>query len=123
MASGSIGSAAWNGIRGSRIGRVLTPYYGIAPIARAAREAAPTCYLIGEYWPISGAHPAKTAARLVQETEIDAVWNGEFHHTLERCLTQTWQWERQDMPSGLGGFARQGFAAGRSGGELCGQPR
>ena len=103
-----VGGVEWDPWQPHREG--FDPYYGIAPIARAARETAPACYLIGEYWPIAGVHPAKTVARLVQETEIDAVWNGEFHHTLERCLTQTWQWERQDVPSGLGGFARQGFA-------------
>ncbi|MGC8780506.1 MAG: alpha-amylase family glycosyl hydrolase [Anaerolineae bacterium] len=85
------------------------PFIGIAPIARAAREAQPTSYLIGEYWPIHGTNPAKTAARLVHETEIDAVWNGAFHHALEACLFQTWQWERQDMPAALGGFRQQGF--------------
>jgi len=86
------------------------PFVGIAPIARAAREAQPTCYLIGEYWPIHGTNPAKTAARLVRETEIDAVWNGAFHHTLENCLFQTWQWERQFLPGAFGGFRQQGFA-------------
>ncbi len=85
------------------------PFSGIAPIARAAREAAPDCYQIGEYWPINGTNPAKTAAKLVRQTEIDAVWNGAFHHTLEDCLFQTWQWERQDMPRNLGGFRAQGF--------------
>jgi 1,4-alpha-glucan branching enzyme len=104
-----VGGVEWDPLQPQREG--FDPYYGIAPIARAARETAPTCYLIGEYWPISGAHPGKTAARLVHETDIDAVWNGEFHHTLERCLTQTWQWERQDLPFGLGGLTRQGFTA------------
>lgn len=85
------------------------PFSGIAPIARAARDAAPDCYQIGEYWPIHGTNPAKTAARLVRQTEIDAVWNGAFHHTLENCLFQTWQWERQDMARNLGGFRAQGF--------------
>ena len=86
------------------------PFVGIAPIARAAREAQPTCYLIGEYWPIHGTNPAKTAARLVHETAIDAVWNGAFHHALENCLFQTWQWERQFLPGALGGFRQGGFA-------------
>lgn len=85
------------------------PFSGIAPIARAAREASPDCYLIGEYWPIHGTNPAKTAARLVRETEIDAVWNGAFHHGIENCLFQTWQWEQQDVPAVLGGFRKQGF--------------
>ncbi len=86
------------------------PDFGIAPVARAAREAAPTCYLIGEYWPIFGTNHTKTAARLVRETETEAVWNGEFHHGLERCLLQTWQWECQNMASVLAGFRGQGFA-------------
>lgn len=85
------------------------PFSGIAPIARAARETCPDCYLIGEYWPIHGTNPAKTAAKLVRETEIDAVWNGAFHHGMESCLFQTWQWECQDMPDVLGGFRRRGF--------------
>ncbi len=85
------------------------PFSGIAPIARAARETSPDCYLIGEYWPIHGTNPAKTAAKLVRETEIDAVWNGAFHHGMENCLFQTWQWEFQDMPAVLGGFRKQGF--------------
>ena len=85
------------------------PHYGIAPIARAAREAAPDCYLIGEYWPIVGTSHAKTAAGLVRETEIDAVWSDVYHHTLENCLLQTWQWECQDLPRALGGFRGQGF--------------
>jgi 1,4-alpha-glucan branching enzyme len=87
----------------------FNPFSGIAPIARAAREACPDCYLIGEYWPIHGTNPSKTAAKLVRETEIDAVWNGAFHHGMESCLFQSWQWERQDMPDVLGGFRRQGF--------------
>jgi 1,4-alpha-glucan branching enzyme len=88
------------------------PFYGIAPIARAAREATPDCYLIGEYWPIHGTSPAKTAARLVAETDIDAVWNGAFHHALENCLFQTWQWECQDVTDAFAGFHRQGFSRG-----------
>ncbi len=85
------------------------PFSGIAPIARAARETCPDCYLIGEYWPIHGTNPLKTAAKLVRDTEVDAVWNGAFHHGLENCLFQTWEWEKQDMPAVLGGFAKQGF--------------
>ena len=83
--------------------------FGIAPIAQAARAAAPDCYLIGEYWPISGTNHVKTAARLVAETEIDAVWNGAFHHALERCLFKTWRWERQDLSGSLDGFRARGF--------------
>ena len=100
------------------------PFYGIAPIARAARAAVPDCYLIGEYWPIHGTNQAKTAARLVQETEIDAVWNGAFHHVLEDCLLQTWQWERQDVWRAWGrGLLQPGIRSRRPGGELCRLPR
>ncbi len=88
------------------------PDFGIAPIAKAAREAAPDCYLIGEYWPIAGTNYTKTAARLVAETEIDAVWNGVFHHAIERCLFQIWRWERQDMPHSLNSFRPRGFTRG-----------
>jgi len=102
-----VGGVEWDPWQPHREG--FDPHYGIAPIARAARETASDCYLIGEYWPIAGAHPAKTAARLVRETEVDAVWNGAFHHALENCLTQTWQWECQDLPLALGGFRAQGF--------------
>jgi len=87
------------------------PFTGIGPIAKTARETAPTCYQIGEYWPISGTNPAKTAARLVEQTEIDAVWNGTFHHTLENCLTQIWQWELQNIQHALGGFRSRGSRA------------
>lgn len=103
-----LGGVEWDPWQPQREG--FDPYYGIAPIARAARETDPTCYLIGEYWPIAGAHPAKTAARMMRETDIDAVWNGVFHHTLENCLTQTWQWECQNLPLALGEFWAQGFA-------------
>ncbi len=85
------------------------PFTGIGPIAKAARETSPSCYQIGEYWPISGTNPAKTADRLVKQTEIDAVWNGTFHHTLENCLTQMWQWELQNLQHALGGFRSEGF--------------
>ena len=85
------------------------PAHGIAPIARTARETDPACYLIGEYWPIDGTNYAKTAARLVRETEVNAVWNGAFHHALENCLFQTWQWERQDLRHALGEFQTRGF--------------
>ena len=103
-----VGGVEWDPWEPDREG--FDPHYGIAPIARTARETAPDCYLIGEYWPINGGHPAKTAARMVRETEIDAVWNGAFHHTLENCLTQQWQWERQNLPFALGGYRTQGFS-------------
>jgi 1,4-alpha-glucan branching enzyme len=87
----------------------FAPFCGIAPIARAARAAAPTCYLIGEYWPIQGTNHRKTAARLVWETEVNAVWNGFFHHVLENCLFQNWEWERQDVWRAFGYFRAEGF--------------
>ena len=99
-ASASTGWAAWSTIRFSRRRRASIRSPGIAPIARAARETSPDCYLIGEYWPIHGTNPAKTAAKLVRETEIDAVWNGAFHHGMENCLFQTWQWEHAGHAGG-----------------------
>ena len=59
------------------------PFHGISAICWAARQTKPDCILIGEFWQLDGTHPDKTAAKLVRETEMDAVWNGDFHHTLE----------------------------------------
>ncbi|HXF64193.1 MAG TPA: alpha-amylase family glycosyl hydrolase, partial [Caldilineaceae bacterium] len=85
------------------------PYHGISAIAWAARQAKPDCILIGEYWQLPGTHPDKTAAKLVAETEVDAVWNGLFHHILDHVLNQRWQWEKLDIFRALGGFREQGF--------------
>ena len=85
------------------------PYHGIAAICWAARQAKPDCLLLGEFWQLDGTHPDKTAAKLVRETEMDAVWNGCFHHTFEKVTNQRWQWERQDVRHAIGGYAQDGF--------------
>lgn len=85
------------------------PYHGISAICWAARQAKPDCILVGEYWPVEGAHPDKTSARLVAETEMDACWNGRFHHVLEDVLNQRWAWEKNDIWRALGGFRNDGF--------------
>jgi len=69
-ASGLIGVVGVEWIRGSQAGKGSNPYYGIAPIARAARERLRRAISSVVDWPISGAHPAKTAARLVQEPTL-----------------------------------------------------
>ena len=84
-------------------------FHGIAAACWAARQAKPDVLLIGEYWPIDGTHPDKTAAKLVAETEMDAVWNGEFHHTLEAVLKQGWEWEKKNIQRAIGGYGAQGF--------------
>jgi 1,4-alpha-glucan branching enzyme len=89
------------------------PYHGIAAVAWAARQAKPDCILIGEYWQLPDTHPEKTSAKLLAETELDAVWNGSFHHTLEMVLNQRWAWERQDIFRALGGFRDEGFHTAR----------
>jgi len=87
----------------------FNPWHGIAAACWAARQAKPDVLLIGEYWPIDGTHPSKTAAKLVAETEMDAVWNGEFHHTLEVVLKQGWEWEKKNIQRAIGGYRAQGF--------------
>lgn len=86
------------------------PFAGIAAIAWAARQEKPDCVLIGEHWQLDGTHPDKTAAKLVRETQVDAAWNGDFHHTLENVLNQRWQWEKQDIKRAIGGFRNLGYA-------------
>lgn len=95
----------WNPMRPD-----FNPYHGIGAICWAARQAKPDCLLIGEYWQLEGTHPAKTSARLVHSTEMDACWSGEFHHELEEILNQGWQWERIDVHRALGGFRERGFS-------------
>lgn len=87
----------------------FNPYHGIGAIAWAARQAKSDCILVGEYWQLPGTHPDKTAAKMVAETEIDAAWNGTFHHTVDNALNQRWQWEQQDLFRAVGGFREQGF--------------
>ncbi len=88
----------------------FNPYHGIAALCWAARQAKPDVILVGEYWPLEGTHPEKTAAKLVAETGMDAVWNGEFHHTLEAVSKQGWEWEKKDIWRAIGGFREQGFS-------------
>lgn len=89
----------------------FNPYHGIAAVAWAARQAKPDCILIGEFWQLDGTHPDKSAAKLTAETELDAVWNGDFHHVMEEVLTQRWQWEQKDIFHALGGFRALGFGS------------
>lgn len=89
----------------------FNPYHGISAISWAARQVKPDCLLIAEYWPLEGTHPAKTSAKLVAETPLDACWNGHFHHTLEDVLNQRWAWEKEDIFRALGGFREDGFRA------------
>lgn len=85
------------------------PYHGISAICWAARQTKPDVILLGEYWALDGTNSEKSAARLVRETEMDAVWNGHFHHTLEDVLIQRWEWERRDVFRAVGGFREDGF--------------
>jgi len=85
------------------------PYHGMSALGWAARQVKPDCLLIAEFWPVEGSHPDKSAAKLVRETPIGAVWNGDFHHTLDDVLNQRWQWEQQDIFRALGGFREAGF--------------
>ncbi|MCX6048287.1 MAG: alpha-amylase family glycosyl hydrolase [Chloroflexi bacterium] len=85
------------------------PYHGISAICWAARQAKPDCILIGEYWPLEGTNPEKTAAKLIADTEMDAAWNGNFHHILEDILNQRWEWEKKDIWRALGGFRDYGY--------------
>ena len=87
----------------------FNPYHGIRALAWAARQTKPDCILIGEYWQLDGTHPDKTAAKMVHETDINACWNGIFHHTLDYVLNQRWQWEKRDIFRALGGYRDLGF--------------
>jgi len=85
------------------------PYHGISAICWAARQAKPDCILISEYWQLEGTSPEKTSAKLIAETEMDACWNGNFHHVLEDVLNQRWEWEKRDIWRAIGGFREAGF--------------
>lgn len=87
----------------------FNPYHGINAIAWAARQQKSDCLLIGEFWQLDGTHPDKTAAKLLAETALDAIWNGVFHHTVDQVLNQRWQWEKSDIRAAIGGFRSQGF--------------
>ena len=88
----------------------FNPFHGVNAICWAARQAKPDCILIGEYWQVDGGHPDKTGAKLVHESDMDAVWNGEFHHVLDDVINQRWEWEKKDIRRALGGFRDQGFS-------------
>lgn len=85
------------------------PYHGIRAICWAARQVKADVILTGEYWPLEGTNPDKSAQRLVEETEMDAVWNGTFHHTIEEVLNQRWQWETRDIWRAIGGYRDLGY--------------
>jgi 1,4-alpha-glucan branching enzyme len=87
----------------------FNPFHGISAPAWAARQTKPDCILCGEFWTLPSTNPAKTAASLVAETEVDACWNGRFHHTLELVLNQRWEWEKQDICRAIGGFREDGY--------------
>ena len=88
----------------------FNPYHGISAICWAAKQAKPDCILIGEFWNLDGTHPDKTPQKLVQETHMDAVWNGYFHHNLEEVLNHRWQWELKDICRTIGGFRDLGYS-------------
>lgn len=85
------------------------PYHGISALCWAARQAKPDCILLGEYWPLAETNLDKTAAKLIADTEMDACWNGQFHHILEEVLNQRWEWEKRDIWRAIGGFRDEGF--------------
>lgn len=87
----------------------FNPFHGISALAWAARQVKPDVALIGEFWQLDGTNPDKTAARLVRETPVDAVWNGAFHHTMDNVLNQRWEWEKQDIKAAVGGYLSSGF--------------
>lgn len=97
---------SWNPMRAD-----FNPYHGINAICWAARSVKPDCVLIGEFWQLAGTSMEKTSARLVNTTEMDAIWSGDFHHVLEDVLNERWQWEKQDIFRALGGFREQGFSS------------
>lgn len=84
-------------------------YHGISAIGWAARQAKPDCLLIGEFWQLEGTNQGKTAVKLVNETALDAAWNGTFHHTMEDVLNEHWEWEKKDIWRAIGGFRDEGF--------------
>lgn len=87
----------------------FNPYHGISAICWAARQAKSDCILIAEYWQLDGTSTEKTPAKLVRETEMDACWNGDFHHTLDDVLNQRWEWEQKDIFRAIGGFRHTGY--------------
>lgn len=87
----------------------FNPYHGISAIGWAARQVKPDCILVGEFWQLDGTSYDKTAAKLVQDTPLDAYWNGDFHHVLDDILNQRWEWEKRDIFRAIGGFRENGL--------------
>ncbi len=87
----------------------FNPYHGISAICWAARQANPDCVLLAEHWVLNGTHPQKNGAKLVADTEMDACWNGDFHHTLDEVLNQRWEWEKKNIRHAVGGFRDLGY--------------
>ena len=85
--------------------------HGISAICWAARQTKADCLLIAEFWQLDGTHPDKSEVKLIQETEMDACWNGEFHHILDDVLNQRWEWEKRDLFRAIGGFRDQGYTS------------
>jgi len=78
------------------------PDHGIAALAREARRANPDAILIADYTVVSGSNPAKSPARLVSETDIDAVWGEIFPGVMASVLSEGWQWEREPLARAIG---------------------
>ncbi len=88
------------------------PDHGIAALAHEARQANPKAILVADYTVVPGSNPAKSAARLVSETEIDAVWCEVFPGLMAAVLTEGWQWEREPLDRAIGGCLEAGLGAG-----------
>ncbi len=88
------------------------PDRGIATLAREARQANPNAILIADYTVVSGSNPAKSPVRLVNETEIDAVWCELFCGGMANVLSESWQWEREPVDRIIGDCQEMGFSTG-----------
>lgn len=88
------------------------PDHGIAALAREARQTNPQAILVADYTVVSGSNPAKSAIRLVTETEIDAVWCETFPNIMANVLSEGWQWEREPVDRIVGGCLEMGSVAG-----------
>lgn len=78
------------------------PDHGIAALAHEARQANSSAILIADYTVASGTNPAKSAVRLMNETEIDAAWCEMFPGVMANALAEGWQWEREPMERAVG---------------------
>jgi 1,4-alpha-glucan branching enzyme len=88
------------------------PDHGIAALAREARRTHPNAILIADYTVVPGSNPAKSPARLVSETEIDAVWCEVFPGVMANVLIEGWQWEREPLERAVGECLKVGSSAG-----------